>query len=102
MVLHQLVVFLLELAVALLIGLGFPWIVKEQGEGSALAGHPLLFCKPESLEDYLAFPQTSIPPSPIKVLLKIKVLRHVCFNKESPDSSPCTDSCPLSIPHLAF
>ena len=58
--------------------------------------------KPESLEDYLAFPQASIPPSSIKVLLKIKVLWHVCFNKESPDSNPSTDSCPLSIPNLAF
>lgn len=38
MVLHQLTVLLLQLAVPLLIGLGFPCVVKDQGEDATQLG----------------------------------------------------------------
>lgn len=38
MVLYQLTVLLLQLAIALLIGLGFPCMIKDQGEESTCLG----------------------------------------------------------------
>lgn len=38
MVLYQLTVLLLQLAVSLLIGLGFPCMIKDQGEESTWLG----------------------------------------------------------------